>query len=60
MALPQEIGVRYAEDDAGYVSMRPVVKQTFRLNELADMVVSVVGKDRGAGAADFSHGRGGL
>ncbi|MGB2635192.1 MAG: hypothetical protein WAM58_14785 [Candidatus Acidiferrum sp.] len=45
MALPQEIGVRYAEDDAGYVSMRPVVKQTFRLNELADMVVSVVGKD---------------
>jgi hypothetical protein len=45
MALPQEIGVRYAEDDVGYVSMRPVVKQTFRLNELADMVVSVVGKD---------------
>ncbi len=45
MALPQEIEVRYAEDDAGYVSMRPVVKQTFRLNELADMVVSVVGKD---------------
>ncbi|MGB2663256.1 MAG: hypothetical protein WAK48_04580 [Candidatus Acidiferrum sp.] len=45
MALPQEIGVRYAQDDAGYVSMRPVVKQTFRLNELADMVVSVVGKD---------------
>jgi hypothetical protein len=45
MPLPQQIPVRYAEDDAGYVSMRPVVKQTFRLNELADMVVSVVGKD---------------
>jgi hypothetical protein len=45
MGLPQQIPVRYAEDDAGYVSMRPVVKQTFRLNELVDMVVSVVGKD---------------
>ena len=45
MPLPQQIPVRYAEDDAGYLSVRPVVKQTFRLNELADMVVSVVGKD---------------
>jgi len=45
MPLPQQIPVRYAEDDAGYVSMRPVVKQTFRLNELTDMVVSIVGKD---------------
>ena len=45
MPLPDQISVRYAEDDAGYLSMRPVVKQTFRLSELADMVVSVVGKD---------------
>ena len=45
MPLPQQIPVRYSEDDAGYVSMRPVVKQSFRLTELADMVVSVVGKD---------------
>ena len=45
MPLPQQIPVRYAEDEAGYVSMRPVVKQTFRLSELADMVVSIVGKD---------------
>jgi hypothetical protein len=45
MALPELIAVRYAEDEAGYLSMRPVVNQTFRLNELADMVVSVVGKD---------------
>jgi hypothetical protein len=45
MGLPQHIPIRYAEDDAGYVSMRPVVKQTFRLNELTDMVVSVAGKD---------------
>ncbi len=45
MPLPQQIPVRYAEDDAGYVTVRPVVKQTFRLHELVDMVVSVVGKD---------------
>lgn len=45
MSLPQQIPVRYADEEAGYVSMRPVVKQTFWLNELVDMVVSVVGKD---------------
>jgi hypothetical protein len=45
MSLPQQIPVRYTEEDAGYVSVRPVVNQTFRLNELTDMVVSVVGKD---------------
>ena len=45
MALPPQIPVRYSDEDAGYLSMRPVVKQTFRLHELVDMVVSVVGKD---------------
>jgi len=45
MPLPQQISVRYSEDDAGYVTMRPVVRQVFRLADLADMVVSVVGKD---------------
>ena len=45
MALPEQIAVRYMDEDAGYVSVRPVVKQTFRLNELVDMVVSVAGKD---------------
>jgi hypothetical protein len=45
MPLPQQIPVRYAEEDAGYVSVRPVVKQVFRLQELADMVVSIAGKD---------------
>jgi hypothetical protein len=45
MTLPEEISVRYTEEDAGYVSVRPVVKQNFRLNELADMVVRVAGKD---------------
>jgi hypothetical protein len=45
MSLPEQIPVRYTEEEAGYVSMRPVVKQVFRLNELTDMVVSVAGKD---------------
>ena len=45
MTLPREIPVRYTEEDAGYVSVRPVVKQNFRLHELADMVVRVAGKD---------------
>jgi hypothetical protein len=45
MSLPDLIAVRYTEEDAGYVSVRPVVKQVFRLPELLDLVVSVVGKD---------------
>ncbi len=45
MPLPDQILVRYTEEDAGFVSVRPVVKQNFRLHELADMVVSVAGKE---------------
>src|SRR5258708_15376771 len=45
MPLPEHIFVRYTEEDAGFVSVRPVVKQTFQLPELVDMVVSVAGKD---------------
>jgi len=45
MALPDTIPLRYTEEDAGYMSVRPVVKQTFRLPELVDMVVSVAGKN---------------
>ena len=45
MPLPPQIAVRYSDEDAGYLSMRPVVKQAFRLRELLDMVVSVVGND---------------
>jgi hypothetical protein len=45
MPLPNEIPLRYSDEDAGYVSMRPVVRQTFRLPELIDMIVSIVGKD---------------
>lgn len=45
MPLPESIAIRFTEEDAGYVTVRPVVKQTFRLTELADMVVSVTGKN---------------
>ena len=45
MPLPETIPVRYTEEDAGYVTVRPMVKQTFRLEELLDMILSVAGKD---------------
>ena len=45
MALPESIGVRYTEEDAGYVTVRPIVRQTFRLDQLLDMILSVTGKD---------------
>src|SRR5258708_25512920 len=45
MPLPEYIAMRFTEEDAGYVTERHVVKQTFRLAELADMVVSVTGKN---------------
>jgi hypothetical protein len=45
MPLPETIAMRFTEEDAGYVTVRPVVKQMFRMAELADMVVSVTGKN---------------
>jgi hypothetical protein len=43
--VPETIAVRYTEEEAGYVTVRPVVRQIFRLNELLDMILSVAGKD---------------
>jgi hypothetical protein len=43
--LPETISVRYTEEEAGYVTVRPVVRQTFGLDELLDMILSVAGKD---------------
>ncbi len=43
--LPETIPVRYTEEEAEYLSVRPVVRQTFRLPELIDMVLCVTGKD---------------
>jgi hypothetical protein len=45
MPLPETIAIRFTEEDAGYVTVRPVVKQVFRLAELVDMVLSVTGKN---------------
>ncbi len=45
MPLPETVAVRYTEEEAGYVSVRPLVQQTFRIRELADMVLRVTGKD---------------
>lgn len=45
MPLPETIPVRYTEEDAAYVTVRPLVRQTFRLEELLDMILSVAGKD---------------
>lgn len=44
MPLPETIAIRFTEEDAGYVTVRPVVKQVFRLNELVDMVLTVTEK----------------
>ena len=45
MPLPETIPVKYTEEEAGHLSIRPVVRQTFRGVELVDMIVQVAGKD---------------
>jgi hypothetical protein len=44
MPLPDVIPVRRTEEEAGYVSIRAVVRQNFRLNDLLGMVLAVTGK----------------
>jgi hypothetical protein len=43
--LPETISAKYTEEEAGHLSIRPVVPQTFRGTELVDLVVQVAGKD---------------
>jgi hypothetical protein len=43
--FPASIPVKYSEDDAQFISIRPLVRQFFRPAELIDMIVSVAGKD---------------
>lgn len=45
MPLPEIIPVKYTEEEAEYISMRPLVRQEFRSAELVDMIVQVAGKD---------------
>jgi len=43
--LPETISVKFTEEDAEYVSVRPIRRQTFRLRELVDMILTVTGRD---------------
>lgn len=45
MPIPETIPVKYTEEEAGSISLRPLVRQTFRPAELVDMIVAVAGKD---------------
>ena len=45
MPLPETIPVKYTEEEAEYLSVRPLVRQEFRSAALVDMVVQVAGKD---------------
>ena len=45
MPFPETILVKYSEEEAEFISMRPLVRQTFRPAELVDMIVAVTGKD---------------
>jgi len=45
VALPETIPVRFTEEEAEYVSIRPVRRQIFKLRELVDMILCVTGRD---------------
>lgn len=44
MVLPETVPVRFTEEEADYVSMRPIVQQAFTLDELVGMVLTATGK----------------
>jgi hypothetical protein len=45
MPAPEVIPVRRTEEDAGYVSLRPIVRQNFPLRDLLGLVLNVTGKN---------------
>ena len=45
MTLPETIPVKRTEEEAEFVSVRPVVRQTFRIEQLVDMLLAVTGKE---------------
>jgi len=45
MLFPEFIPVKFSEEEAEFISMRPLVRQTFRPAELVDMIVAITGKD---------------
>jgi hypothetical protein len=44
--LPDEVHVRISSEDAGSITVTPVVHQTMPLNELVAAILSTTGKDR--------------
>jgi hypothetical protein len=46
MTLPETIPVRFTEEEAEYLSVRPVRRQVFRIEQLVDMILCVTGKDQ--------------
>jgi hypothetical protein len=45
VALPESITVRFTEEEAGYLSVRPVRRQAFTLDELVGLVLAVTGRE---------------
>jgi len=45
MALPESIRVKLSSEDAGSISITPVVVQTMPLRELMDLILAAAGKD---------------
>ncbi len=45
MPLPQTVPIKRTEEEAEYLSVRPVVRQSFRIDQLVDMLLAVTGKE---------------
>jgi hypothetical protein len=43
--VPASIPVRYSDEDAGFVSVRPVLRMTLRPEQLVELVLGVTGKN---------------
>lgn len=46
MGTPRKIPVRFTEEVAEFIDTRPVVRQTFTLHELVDMILATTGKNQ--------------
>ncbi len=44
MGFPEKISVRFTEEEADYVSMRPIRRQAFTAEELVGMILTATGK----------------
>jgi hypothetical protein len=45
VALPEKIPVKRTEEEAEFVSVRPVVRESFRIEQLVDMLLALTGKN---------------